>query len=423
MWIWGVAVAAVVAAWVLDRGRRRYADVPTTPAAAVFAGRNEVVGRAWVESPLTSRRVRAPCVWWEYVLEEEREHTRVVTSTDSKGNTTSRTERYRQFHEIERAGDRVGEIEVVDSSGSVLVRVDGAKVVPRQIHRVTFQREKEGGFFTRMFDSATGEYRETEKAVVIGDLLFVVGEATLDPVRTVPILSRDVLVSTGTERDRVRWWSVGTAVAVLAALGLVAASVAVAVSPRDPTDPVGWVPGVAVALVGLTVAWGLTTYNRLRLVGQGVDRAKSLVDVQLRRRHDLIPALAEVVGAHTDHEAALLASIAGERSSTADGSIAEQTAQLRQVLAVGEAVPELRADESFADLRAELADTEDRIAATRTFYNDSLTLLRDRRAHLPSSLIARWIPQADDELFEADGFERTVPEIERTFDADDVTEG
>jgi hypothetical protein len=416
MWIWGVAVVAVLGAWGLDRRRRRYADLPPTPAAAVFAGRNEVVGRAWAEEPLSSRRVNAPCISWKYVLEEERTHTRVVSSTDSNGRTSTRTETYRQWHVIDTESGSLPEFEMVDPTGSVIVRLTGAKVETRRIHRDTFRREKEGGFFAKMFDNATGRYRETEDAIVVGDTLFVVGEARLDQTRLVPVLSDDVLVSSRTEASRILWLSAGTAVSVLAAVALVAASIAVAVSPRDPTDPIAWVPGVCVALVGLAVAWVVTVYNRLRLVGQGVDRAHSLVDVQLRRRHDLIPAFADVVRAHVGHESTVLARIAEVRSTAASSSVAEQTAVLHEIVAVSEEVPTLAADESFAALAHQLADTEGRIAASRTFYNDSLNLLHDRRRHFPSSLVARWIPQSTHELFAADGFERTVPPIRRAFE-------
>lgn len=425
-WVWvGAAVAAVVA-WAVDRRRRLYADLPTTPAAAVFAGRNEVVGRAWVEHPTTSHRARVPCVWWVYVHEEERRHTRQVTTTDSKGNTSTRTETYTKWHEIDRRAHELPELEVVDDTGSAVVRLAGAKVVARELHSGIYDGEREGGLLSRMFDNRTGRYRETESGVAVGDRLFVVGETRLDPTRLVPVLHDQVLVSTRTEASHRSWLGAGAAAALLAATGLTTVAIARTISPDEPGRPSAWLPGVGVVALALAAAWGSTTYNRLRLVAQGVDRAWSLIDVQLRRRHDLIPALAEVARAHAAHEATLFTAMATARTdlrrADALGTAAEveaesdrQTADLRSIISLEESHPDLSADESYRSLMAQLSDTEDRIAGSRTFYNDSLTLLADRRHRFPDSLVAARIPLAHRELLRAESFERTVPPVRRHF--------
>src|SRR5690606_14272558 len=167
-----VGVAAALAAWVVDRRRRTYTDVATTPAAATSAGHVELKGRAWAERPLSARRTETPSVWWDYELEEERVHTRTVTSTDSQGRTTTRTETYKQWHTIVTDEDKLAEIEVVDDTGAVTVRLGSARVVPRQTFRETFRddgRLGERGLLAKLFDNRTGRYRETERAVAVGD--------------------------------------------------------------------------------------------------------------------------------------------------------------------------------------------------------------------------------------------------------------
>jgi LemA protein len=179
---------------------------------------------------------------------------------------------------------------------------------------------------------------------------------------------------------------------------------------------------VAVPLLGLLVSWAVTAYNRLRLLGQNLQRAESLVDVQLQRRHDLIPSLVEVVTAHAAHErTALDTATAAARTAVAATTPTDateagtQTVELRTVLARAEAYPELTADEAFLQLQRTLADTEGRIAGARTFYNDTLTLLRTRAGTFPTSIVARLVPDDHRELTSLEGFERTVPALDRDF--------
>jgi hypothetical protein len=423
----GLGVAGVVAiiTWLIDRRRRRYADRATTPAAALFAGLNLVKGRGWVEHPVASHRTQTSSLWWEYTLEEERRQTR--TTTDSKGNTTTQTTT--SWHTIETRKDSVPECHVVDDTGSALVRLEGASVVPQQVHSATFRRDDMGGLLGRLLSSgsgATGRYRETEKVVAFGADLFVAGECELDEERLVPVVTRKVMVSTRTEESHLRWLTVGVWFFALVTVVAMTLGVATLIRPREPGDPVAWLPGLVAALVVLAVAWTITTYNRLRLVAQGADRAWSLIDVQLRRRHDLIPALAGCVAAHTAHEQATQVGVAEARAAVAEASASDeaaalsdeaevQTRALRTILAVAEAYPELTADASFARLERELADTEDRIAASRSFYNDSLTILRDRQQRFPGSLVAARVPLRHRDLIDARGFERTVPPVRHAF--------
>jgi hypothetical protein len=422
--IWLLIGAAVVGllAWVLDRRRRAYTDLATTPAAAVFAGRNEVKGRAWAAEPLTSRRTSTASVWWKYTLEEERTHTRTVTTTDSQGHSHTHTETYTEWHKVDEDGGTLTACEVVDDTGSVGVHLGaGAHIEPRQVFQDIFRNADERGFLAKLFDfdSRTGRYRETEKAVAVGDQLFVVGNAVLDDERGIPYLS-DALVSTRSEESRTQGLGIGVgALVILALIGAAAGSGFALAREGEGMRPLGMLPGLGVAVLLLVAAWSLTTYNRLHLMAQGVGRAAALVDVQLKRRHDLIPALVDVVTAHAAHERGRLEELTRLRSTgSAGGAAADaatQTAELRQVLAVAEGYPELTADQSFLNLQHQLADTEARIAGSRTFYNDTVTLLRDRSRKFPGVLVARLVPQAQGDLVATQGFERTVPAMAHAF--------
>lgn len=416
----GAAVALLVA-WLIDRRRRVYADLGTTPAAAVYAGRNEVKGRAWHTQPLPSHITDTPCVRWTYTLEEERVHTRTVTETDSKGNTRTRTETYHQWHEIDRLGEGHPAIEVVDDSGSVTVVLGPASVTDREIFSETFREEDRRGFFEKLFtaDNRTGRYRRVERGIAVGDDLFVVGEASLPDDDPRPRLDHGdpFVVSTRTEESHRRWlgFFVPVFLLVAAAFGGLAGNEA---SP-------GAGAAIGVAVVGLLILSGalLVIFNRLQLLVQQAARAWSLIDIQLTRRHSLIPRLANIARAATDHERVVLESAAIVRSSLiddapdqatvdrADREAREQTDRLRGLFAVIEDYPDLKAGEAMADFQAELADTENRIAGTRTFYNEAVTILRNRRGTFPGILVARYADPRRFALFAADGFERTVPPV------------
>jgi len=184
--------------------------------------------------------------------------------------------------------------------------------------------------------------------------------------------------------------------------------------------PQTWLPGVALALIGLFFATWIVTYNRLQTVGQAARRAWSLIDVQLGRRAALIPNLASLIGAYVEHEQSTLETITRERSSLpksnevveAGQTATQQSATLRNLIGAIESTPTLRANENFAELMADLVDTENRIAGARTFYNDSVVLMRDRRETFPGALVARLSPAPARELFLPNGFERTVPELQ-----------
>jgi LemA protein len=403
-------------AWIADRRRRLFTDQATTPAAAVFAGRNEVKGRAWTATPLFTCRTGQPTVCWTYVLEEEREHTRQVSDTDSEGHTTYRTETHREWHVVDRQGGGLPTFEVVDDTGSVPIVMDGARTRTRELYSQIFRQDREGGFFQRMFDDRTGRYRETESGIAVGDPLFVVGDARLNEPTGVPFFGGDVLVSTRSEEQYTSMWGAAATFLAIVAAGATVFGMAVALSPDQPEHPTAWLPGVALVALALVTAWGVILNNRLRLLAQAAERARSLVDVQLKRRHDLIPALAKVVAAQAAHEATLLEELTAARTTPDPGAAAlEQTNALSHILQRAEAYPELRADDSFLRLQHELADAENRIAGSRTFYNDTVLLLRNKLDGFPGNLMAGRIRLHRSDAILAEGFERTVPELTHAF--------
>ncbi|MEQ8841069.1 MAG: LemA family protein [Acidimicrobiales bacterium] len=425
IWPLFVAPLAFVAAWSFDRRRRVYADLGTTPAAAVYAGRNEVKGRAWHETPLSSHLTNTPSVWWTYRLEEERQHTRTVTDTDSEGRTSTRTETYTEWHEIDTKSGAHPSVHVVDDSGAIEVVFADASISPRTLANETFRDGEKKGFLARLvsLDDRTGRYRHTETAIAIGDALFVVGDASMPGDAAVPRIDhgRPFVISTRPEESHTR--RAGIAVPIFLAGG-----VALAIwGAGGIDDPIALPLTIGALALLLLSAVSLTVFNQLQSFVQRAARAWSLIDVQLARRRDLIPALATVARETMAHERHTQETVAVARSSVvgdvpdaatverADAEVREQTDAIQKLLVVIEDHPELRADTTVHRLQQELADTENRIAGTRAFYNETVTLLRNKRGTFPGVFIARFADPRNFALFGADGFERTVPQVSYDF--------
>jgi LemA protein len=152
--------------------------------------------------------------------------------------------------------------------------------------------------------------------------------------------------------------------------------------------------GMVVAVVMACVVW---LFNRLVQDRNQVAAAWSDVDVQLQRRHDLVPNLVSTVKAYAGHERETLQQVTEERSrSRAAGSIDEKSRAetaletgLDRLIALAEAYPELRASDNFADLSAQLVVIEDHLQSARRFYNGSVRQYNDRQQQFPHWIIAR----------------------------------
>jgi LemA protein len=145
------------------------------------------------------------------------------------------------------------------------------------------------------------------------------------------------------------------------------------------------------------VLGGVILFNRLVSLRNRVDNGWSQIDVQLRRRYDLIPNLVQTVKGYAAHERELFENVTEARARAIDAaSVGDQaqaenqvTAGLRRLMAVAEAYPELRASENFLALQEELTGTESKIAYARQFYNDQVMRLNTLIGSVPSNLIAR----------------------------------
>jgi LemA protein len=177
------------------------------------------------------------------------------------------------------------------------------------------------------------------------------------------------------------------------------------------------VGGLACLFVVLIVVWGVASYNRLVRLRNQVDASWAQIDVQLKRRYDLIPNLVETVKGYAAHERGTLEAVVAARGSAinaaqtpgvADRAEAENvlTQALGRLFALAEAYPDLKANQNFAALQAELANTEDKIAYARQFYNSAVQTFNTAVQTLPTTVIAGVGGFRAKDFFEAAGGER-----------------
>ena len=166
---------------------------------------------------------------------------------------------------------------------------------------------------------------------------------------------------------------------------------------------------IVLGVVVLVVLAGVVSYNRFVSQRNLIRNSWANIDTELQRRYDLVPNLVETVKGYAAHERETLDAVVRTRAAAVavDGPPAEQASAerplvgaLRQLFAVAENYPELRANENFLELQQELAVTEDRLQAARRFYNANVQELNRRVQAFPSNLMARWFGFTEEEFFE-----------------------
>ncbi len=166
---------------------------------------------------------------------------------------------------------------------------------------------------------------------------------------------------------------------------------------------------ILIAIVVVVALWAIGAYNHLVRLVQRTKEAWADIDVQLKRRYDLIPNLVETVKGYATHEKGVFEQVTAARSAAmgVGTSIAEKgkaenmlSGALKSLFAVAEAYPDLKANQNFLELQRQLADTEDKIQAARRFYNGNVRDLNTSMQVFPGSIIAGMFHFESREFFE-----------------------
>jgi len=177
---------------------------------------------------------------------------------------------------------------------------------------------------------------------------------------------------------------------------------------------------IALAVVGLLALFFIAQYNRLIRLNISVDESFAQIEVQLKRRSDLIPNLVETVKGYAAHEQSTFDAVVTARakattaSTVADVAAADGmlTQALRGLLAVAEAYPDLKASANFLSLQEELSTTENKVAFARQFYNDNVRNLNTAVKTIPTNFFAGFAKVTEREFYEVeDPQDRNVPKV------------
>lgn len=405
------------------RRRRLLQDTPTLTTRGVFIGMVELKGTAESPMPVASYLSEQACVWYQWTVREHWSRTVVETYTDSDGKSKTRTRTESGWSDVASGGEGPA-FYLRDDDGAILVRPEGATIEPLSVFSEMCTSSSplyHGKGPAGAIADSTGRRHFIETAIPLHTPLYVFGCAREREDVVAPEIAADrdkrmFLISTRTEekvRAGYRAWSV--AFFLLAPL-LAGGGLFVLNGMRGPL--LEWRPYALLAAgfaVLVALLWTWMVFNSLVELRQRVAQAWSLIDVQLRRRADLIPNLVSVVKGYAEHEAAvqeMVTRMRAQLSATPPGDPGDDPKGVAPLLAmVVERYPDLKANESFLSLQHQLVDTEQRIALARGYFNEIATFYNTRLELWPDSLVARLGRFAPRDLIAGEGFERAPVEV------------
>lgn len=182
-------------------------------------------------------------------------------------------------------------------------------------------------------------------------------------------------------------------------------------------NPTLW---IIIGVIVLLVLYVISTYNSLIKLRNRVRDQWAQIEVQLKRRFDLIPNIVETVKGYAKHESETLKGVIEARNKFTVASTKEQeieasnqlTGAVRQLFALSESYPELKADTNFLKLQSNLEETENKISSARQFYNDTVLSLNNKIELFPSNLVAKIFGFKKEAFFEAEAEAKVAPKVE-----------
>lgn len=428
-----IAIFSLFMSWRACRRKRLIDNLPTSKTQGVFIGLVELKGTSECEQPLVSYLAEAPCVYYSFDVEER--WSRWVTTTESDGRGGTRTVTRRESGWTSVASEtEMTPFYVQDDTGHLLVRPQGARIEAAQV----FDRTCTTGdalFFGKgpsgLIMDSDGVRRFTESAIPLHAMLYIVGQARERKDLVAPEIAADpqaadFLVSVRSEEEVSG--GLGWQIGLFFLLGLVMAPgghVVYDLAQDQPFSNVSilfYIGEAALYLIVWTVGWIITVYNSLVELRQRVEQGWGQVEIQLKRRHDLIPNLIDTVKGYRDHEATTQQAVAAMRSqlnATPPGEAgADFHSVQNDVQILKEAYPELKANENFLALQQSLSDTEQRIALARSYYNSIATFYNTRLEVIPDRFLAALGAMKPRALMEASDFERAEVKVDFASAAD-----
>jgi hypothetical protein len=396
-------------------------NLPTCKTTGVFIGVVELKGTAESENPFLSYLAETDCVFYDWKVEESWSRQVTETYRDAKGNTQTRTRTESGWTTVAYGGEKAP-FYLKDSESAVLIQPDGAKLEPLNVFDITC-RPADPLYYTKgpatSISNSDHVRRFIEIAIPIHAPIYVVGHARERQDIVAPEIAKDpstslFLISTRSEEAvksgyRRNYWVLGILGFICAVGGFVIADLS-----RNHNLLAGnWLIDALIAFSYVVTAlfgWIWMAYNALVDLSQRVNQAWANVDVELKRRNDLIPNLVSTVKGLRDYEQNLqteVATLRNQLDATAPGQTGPDHRGCAPILmAVAERYPELKAQPSFLNLQKSLSETEQRIALGRSYFNEIATFYNTRLQIIPEAWVSKMGSFKPRTLMTAGDFER-----------------
>jgi len=388
-----------------SKKKRLIDDTPTSKAHGVFIGLVELSGTAETSSPVTSYLTERECVHYSWSISEHWSRTVTETYTDSQGKTRTRTKTESGW-KLVASGSDMCKFLLRDETGTVQIRPEGAKIEGTRVMNHycgpsdPIYYGKGPAFFVPNSDHRRSF---TETIIPLGAELYVMGQAREREDVVAAEIAHDrespiFIISTRKEKKVSR--SYGLSYWAFSISGLAVILLSVFISRRLS---VYWIPQTAQDYVtaGLIygavwlIGWVWTVYNGLKALRERVRQGRSQVEVQFRRRSDLIPRLVSLVAGLMRHEQTVQTIVADLRTEMTR----EVSSAASGLMLLIEKYPDLKSSQTVLNLQRELTETENRIELARAYYNDLATFYNTRLERVPDFLIAKIAGLKQQELF------------------------
>jgi len=422
----GLSVICLAFALRIKKHQRLMRDLPTSKTSGVFIGFNELKGLAKSSNPLSSFLAEADCVYYDYQVSEKWSRWETETYTDSKGNRRTRRVHKSGWTTVASGGNLIPFI-LQDDYGVVRIQPEGAKIEPLTMF------SKRCGMLNPLYYGKGPNYsimdsdhirQFTEYGIPIDDELYILGQARerSDTVAAEIAQSKSAplfLISTR-EEDRIiagKAWKFS----FLIFIGFMLAFAPwIWLDQTEGKQPNFLLYGICAVSYFTAALFGfiIMIYNSLIGLKNRVHQADSLIEIQLKRRYELIPNLVECVQELKEYTEETLTKIAALRGAQQHGLSNSQEALFTpaapQIMLLKEAYPELNTHEHFKFLQQSLTDTEDRIELARRYYCEIASQWNARRKSVPDVFLAKLIAPFEAKLFEIAAAEAAVPKIDFT---------
>ena len=393
--------------------KRLIDDTPTLKTMGVFIGLAELKGTAESENPLTSYLTGTKCVQYSWSIDEHWSRQVTETVRDADGKTRTRTRTESGWRTVDHGGESPT-FYLKDDTGAIRIDPRNASLETSTALHLTVGR-RDPLYYDKGPRRAVAHSRHrrrfTETLIPLHAPLYVIGQARerQDMVAVEIVYDEEeplYVISTRNEKQVSSGYK--NRFLISGAFGLIL-SIFLPLVMAESTTQILFAPAI-IYLAASFLGWSLVVYNSLVSLRNSVDQAWSTIDIQLKRRSDLIPNLVEIIEGYQEHEEQVQIQTAKLRAQTLDD---EKPAGVSMLLHfVVEAYPELEAGDQFLLLQRTLEETEQRIALARDYYNQQAQFYNTRLEIIPDMYVARLGGLKPRQLWAAENFQRVSEKID-----------